>query len=122
MARVVTVMPVRLARRMCLACGFSGRAIQNASRETAWLCPRCGTDLYARPPRSYAELEALSDSNPGTPMDDALLHPARAESMIGRAVNRVGESVLARRGVVLILAALASVTLFALGVWLGRLT
>lgn len=121
MARTVTVMPVRLARRMCLACGFSGRAIQNASRETAWLCPRCGTDLYARPPRSYAELEALSDSNPGTPMDDALLHPPRAESLILRAVDLVGESVRTRRRVVMIIALTASATLFALGVWLGRI-
>jgi predicted RNA-binding Zn-ribbon protein involved in translation (DUF1610 family) len=120
MARAVTVMPVRLARRMCLACGFNGRAIQNASRETAWLCPRCGTDLYARPPRSYAELEALSDSNPGTPLDDALLHSARAESLFVRSAARVGNS-LRSRHVVVGLAVLTAATLFVLGAWIGSL-
>jgi hypothetical protein len=55
-------------------------------------------------------------------MEDALLHPARAESMFVHAVNLVCESVLSRRRrMVWVLAALISVTLFALGVWLGRL-
>lgn len=57
-------MPARLQRKMCLSCGFDGRAIQDDHRTTGWFCPRCSADLYARPPRSYADLEALSDSNP----------------------------------------------------------
>lgn len=49
---------------MCLACGFDGGALQSDHREGVWVCPRCGSDLYARPPRSYAELEGLADSTP----------------------------------------------------------
>jgi hypothetical protein len=63
MARLGTVMPAHLHRRMCLSCGFDGRALQGEGQEGIWVCPKCGSDLYARPPRSYAELEALSDSN-----------------------------------------------------------
>lgn len=48
---------------MCLSCGFDGRSLQSEHRETGWVCPRCGTDLYSRPPRSYADLEGLSDSS-----------------------------------------------------------
>lgn len=44
---------------MCLACGFDGVAIQSDHRETLWSCPQCAADLYARPPRSYAELEGF---------------------------------------------------------------
>lgn len=58
---------------MCLSCGFAGRALQGGSGETAWACPRCGADLYARPPRSYAEMEGLSDSSHAGPA------PARPE-------------------------------------------
>jgi hypothetical protein len=49
---------------MCLSCGFDGAAIQSDSREHGWQCPRCNADLYARPPRSYAELEGLNDPEP----------------------------------------------------------
>lgn len=107
-------MPVRLARRMCLSCGFDGRAIQNNSRETEWACPRCGSDLYARPPKSYAELEALSDSNPGAPAEDM---PALREE------RRSLRGLLARapRWAWLAAGTVLSCGLFGLGLWLGRL-
>ncbi len=113
-------MPLRLARRMCLSCGFDGRSIQNHSRETAWVCPRCDSDLYARPPRSYAELEALSDSNPGSLIDDELFRPARRRSIITSAVNIFGTSLRTRTRAWLALSILAAISLFAFGVWIGR--
>lgn len=47
---------------MCLGCGFDGAAIQSDLREGGWTCPRCAADLYARPPRSYADMEGLNDA------------------------------------------------------------
>lgn len=43
--------------KTCLACGYRGPALQGPDR--ALRCPGCGTDLYSRPPRSYAELEGF---------------------------------------------------------------
>lgn len=75
MARVGSPTAVRLQRRMCLSCGFDGSAIQNESREHGWVCPRCNADLYARPPRSYAELEGLNET-PARP--EVVLRPRAA--------------------------------------------
>jgi hypothetical protein len=47
---------------MCLCCGHAGRTLQGDRGLTTFECPSCGEDLYARPPRSYAELEGLDDS------------------------------------------------------------
>jgi len=54
----------KLKRRRCLYCGYDGRILQGERREHTWLCPRCGEDLYARPPRSYAEMEGLVEDRP----------------------------------------------------------
>ncbi|MDX2115396.1 MAG: hypothetical protein SFZ24_07210 [Planctomycetota bacterium] len=62
MARAGSVIPVRLSRRMCRGCGFDGGALQPTSDQPSWVCPRCGADLYARPPRSYAEMEGFEPS------------------------------------------------------------
>ncbi|MBL8745525.1 MAG: hypothetical protein JNK58_04120 [Phycisphaerae bacterium] len=118
MARAATVMSPRLARRMCLCCGFDGRAIQNDSRETEWACPRCGSDLYARPPKSYAELEALSDSNPGSPFDEAGLRKSARPPRLALAMYGLAHRPLLAR---VVLAVTAAGALFALGVWLGRM-
>lgn len=47
---------------MCLDCGFDGPELQPSSRSLTFVCPGCGSDLYARPPRSYAEMEGLAPS------------------------------------------------------------
>ncbi|MBL0926152.1 MAG: hypothetical protein IBJ11_00680 [Phycisphaerales bacterium] len=44
---------------MCLGCGYQGRELRAGAELSTFLCPRCGEDWYARPPRSYAELEGL---------------------------------------------------------------
>lgn len=54
----------RLSRKVCLACGYRGRALQGDQTVVAFICPSCGADLYARPPRSYAEMEGLVESTP----------------------------------------------------------
>jgi predicted RNA-binding Zn-ribbon protein involved in translation (DUF1610 family) len=51
------------ARKKCLACGFDGRALQGERGRLTFECPSCGADLYARPPRSYAELEGLVEAD-----------------------------------------------------------
>ncbi len=51
--------PARYCRRMCLACGFDGRAIQPGHAGPVRRCPRCLADFSTRPPRSYSELEGL---------------------------------------------------------------
>ncbi|MCL4220033.1 MAG: hypothetical protein KJZ65_01550 [Phycisphaerales bacterium] len=56
---------VDLARRRCLRCGYDGPAVQDGSIE--FLCPHCGQDLYARPPRSYLELEGIRRAEPERP-------------------------------------------------------
>lgn len=48
--------PPRLRRRMCLGCGYQGSRLEG---NATFSCPGCGTDLYARPPMSYAEMEGL---------------------------------------------------------------
>ncbi len=47
------------SRRVCVYCGFSGLAIQVGGDLTEFRCPRCQGDLYARPPRSYLEMEGF---------------------------------------------------------------
>jgi hypothetical protein len=47
------------AQRACLRCGYRGDELQRLGERAAYLCPGCGQDLYARPPRSYAEMEDI---------------------------------------------------------------
>lgn len=48
--------PDRLRRKRCLDCGHDGALVQEPA---VFCCPRCGSDLYARPPMSYAEMEGF---------------------------------------------------------------
>jgi len=50
----------RVDRKMCLGCGFDGAELQGHLAHVRYRCPSCGHDLYARPPRSYAEMEGLA--------------------------------------------------------------
>ncbi|MFG0257572.1 MAG: hypothetical protein ACF8GE_06690 [Phycisphaerales bacterium JB043] len=50
---------VALQKRVCLSCGYDGQPIQEHLEAIDFLCPMCDEDLYARPPRSYAEMEGL---------------------------------------------------------------
>jgi len=53
-----------LARKTCLACGYHGRELQGERGRLTFSCPSCGDDLYARPPRSYAEMEGITPTPP----------------------------------------------------------
>ena len=44
---------------MCLSCGYEGDELQGPLSAIRYRCPSCQTDLYARPPRSYAQMEGL---------------------------------------------------------------
>ena len=45
--------------RCCLTCGYRGRELQGRRGAERLVCPRCRQDLYARPARTYAEMEGL---------------------------------------------------------------
>ena len=52
--------------RRCLRCGYAGVELQVSAEDRPGeipplVCPNCCEDLYARPPRSYAELEGICD-------------------------------------------------------------
>lgn len=51
--------PPRLQRRFCPCCGYSGRELQGDRGQRTFVCPSCDLDLYARPARSYAEMEGF---------------------------------------------------------------
>lgn len=53
-----------LTCKTCLACGYRGPELQGRRGRHQFVCPGCGTDLYERPARCYAELEGLVDSDP----------------------------------------------------------
>lgn len=67
----------RLHLRRCLTCGYDGTELQGRGTGP-FVCPACGEDLYARPPRSYAELEAIDD--PGLPGEQGPSDPHVASS------------------------------------------
>lgn len=46
---------------MCLCCGHDGTELQGQLAATSFICPSCGADLYARPPRTYAQMEGIVD-------------------------------------------------------------
>lgn len=58
---------------MCLDCGFDGPALQGKRGAMTFACPECGADLYARPARSYADMEGFTTSaaNPSAPAPGA---------------------------------------------------
>jgi len=50
---------------MCLRCGYRGREVQGGTDGRTFVCPRCEADLYARPARSYAEMEGIEEASTG---------------------------------------------------------
>jgi hypothetical protein len=59
----------RHARRRCVGCGLAAEAITATQVHE---CPRCGCDLLARPPRSYAEMEGLDTAPEPAAAADAM--------------------------------------------------
>lgn len=89
----------RLRQRICLACGYRGPEVQQGFPIEVFVCPACACDLYARPPRSYAEMEGvdfLPATSPQAP--SAVAAPPRgpapspvvvAARWMGRMVSRL---------------------------------
>lgn len=97
LARVASTSP--LLQRACLRCGYRGHELQRLDETTTYRCPGCGQDLYARPPRSYAEMEGLPVALP--PPEQAV--PSTARPLPGRRAPRgwparFFEALLARLG------------------------
>ncbi|MGQ0628372.1 MAG: hypothetical protein ACT4PL_09775 [Phycisphaerales bacterium] len=61
-AMLLRLAPLRSStqRRMCLSCGTRAHVLDHHESLAVFRCPSCGADLYARPPRSYAEMEGLT--------------------------------------------------------------
>lgn len=53
--------PAYLTDRCCLTCGYRGRELQGRRGQERLVCPQCRQDLYARPARTYAEMEGLAE-------------------------------------------------------------
>ena len=71
----------RHVRRRCVQCGLSAEAIPASS---LYECPRCGCDLAARPPRSYADMEGLRELDGPSPAALDAMVRARAEAAAAR--------------------------------------
>ena len=68
--RTRPALTVDLDRRLCLRCGYRGRLLQGDRGRSTFTCPSCSCDLYARPPKSYAELEGLHENPEDAPFAD----------------------------------------------------
>lgn len=77
-----------LWQRVCLSCGFRGPELQRDDEHAAYHCPGCGQDLYARPPRSYAEMEGLA--RPAPPAPACLVTPPCRPASPPRRRSRLG--------------------------------
>ncbi len=62
-----------LLTRLCPGCGYAGHELQARGDKAVYMCPCCATDLYARPARSYAEMEGIIDASPAPAVRTRLL-------------------------------------------------
>lgn len=85
-------------RRRCVQCGLAAEAI---SATQVHECPRCGCDLQARPPRSYAEMEGLHELEAPSPAAADALARARADAAAARWLVVVGAVAVIATGIVL---------------------
>jgi len=82
--------PARLRQRCCLVCGYDGPELQGESGEETYRCPACDADLYARPPRSYAELEGfVAESEPAAPGGERALAEIKVRRGLPTWVSRL---------------------------------
>lgn len=96
--RTTIAVPHRHARRRCVGCGLAADAITATQVHE---CPRCGCDLQARPPRSYAEMEGLDALPAQDPPADALA-AARTDAAATRWLVVVGAIALAALAAVVV--------------------
>lgn len=102
--------PPRLQRRLCPSCGYHGRELQGERGQRTFVCPACHCDLYARPARSYAEMEGFVE--PTRPVSFDRLSRLIANTVETRPSRR--KRLLRAAGLVSLTFALAGVMLIAL--------
>ena len=93
----------RHLRRRCVQCGLAADAIHSDHGDQ---CPRCGCNLAARPPRSYAEMEGLFELTQDAVVVDARVR-ARADAASARwliVVAAVGLAAIATLAATMVLA------------------
>jgi hypothetical protein len=84
--------------RICLGCGYDGAEMQQDGENRVFRCPCCRADLYARPPRSYAQLEGMVADPPGAAVPTRTLVVRAARMWWGwRLLSRLGVVSLRRR-------------------------
>ena len=93
--RAAPTLERRHLRRRCVGCGLAAEAINAGSIDE---CPRCGCDLSARPPRSYAEMEGLFELDAAEVPEPAALARARADAAAARWLLVVGAVAVAGAG------------------------
>lgn len=93
--RAPPILERRHLRRRCVGCGLAAEAINAGSIDE---CPRCGCDLSARPPRSYAEMEGLFELDAAEVPEPAALARARADAAAARWLLVVGAVAVAGAG------------------------
>jgi predicted RNA-binding Zn-ribbon protein involved in translation (DUF1610 family) len=69
MRSVRSPLPPSFTVKTCLSCGYRGPELQGRRGRYQFVCPECGTDLYERPARSYAELEGLAEPDPAIDLE-----------------------------------------------------
>jgi hypothetical protein len=96
--RTAPLLERRHTRRRCVQCGLAAEAISATQVDE---CPRCGCDLRARPPRSYADMEGLREMEGPAPAALDALARARAEAAAARWLVVVACVALLASGVLL---------------------
>ncbi len=112
MSRALTSSPTWLHRKMCLSCGFDGKELQGDRDQRTFCCPSCGSDLYARPPKSYAAMEGLAQpSADACTTDETCIqhHEQRRRNRWHRGAARFESMVVWSIGVLLIVVVAAGV-------------
>lgn len=91
---------------MCLDCGYRGRELQGERILVTFTCPSCQADLYARPARSYAEMEGLEQGVCDSPVfsGDRRSGEASVTECVGRWSGRSEWTLIVLLSIVLVLA------------------
>ncbi len=81
-----------------MSCGYRGPELQSGYPVEVFVCPACACDLYARPPRSYADMEGVGvlPGAASAARPEAARRPADASTSPWRAAARWVSRVLRR--------------------------
>lgn len=77
----IPALPGRHRLLRCVQCGVRGDSLLVQGLD---VCPACGCDLLARPPRSYAEMEGLDEE----PIEEPLRSDGGLQARVDAAASR----------------------------------